>query len=156
MTRFTPTLLLSGMLTLCGCASDGARPSDADALAIEREVVGVLERQQAAWNDGSIDDFLVGYLPNDRLTFISGAEVRRGFDATRRRYYERYGGDEEMGRLAFADFDVRVLAKDAAVVTGAWRLQRTEDQPHGRFTLLFRELDGEWVIVLDHTSSADE
>jgi hypothetical protein len=59
-----------------------------------------------------------------------------------------------MGTLAFSDLEVDLLAADAAVVLGRWRLSGLEDEPHGLFALIFRKIDGAWVIVLDHTSSA--
>jgi ketosteroid isomerase-like protein len=31
-------------------------------------------------------------------------------------------------------------------------LERKSDEPHGKFTLLFRKLPEGWRIVLDHTS----
>jgi beta-aspartyl-peptidase (threonine type) len=40
------------------------------------------------------------------------------------------------------------------MAVGRWRLKRNKDQPHGRFTLLFRKLPEGWRIVHDHTSSA--
>jgi ketosteroid isomerase-like protein len=60
-----------------------------------------------------------------------------------------------MGELTFDVIDVDVLGPDAALVFGAWSLKRADDRPHGLFTLVFRNIDGRWVIVADHTSSAD-
>jgi len=39
-------------------------------------------------------------------------------------------------------------------VLGAWKLKRAKDEPHGRFTLIFRRLPEGWKIVHDHTSAA--
>jgi len=47
-----------------------------------------------------------------------------------------------------------MLSPDAAVVLGAWRLKRGNDEPHGRFTLIFKRLPEGWRIVHDHTSAA--
>ena len=44
--------------------------------------------------------------------------------------------------------------KKNAVVIGRWALQREKDNPHGRFTLLFRKFKEGWRVVHDHTSSA--
>ncbi len=59
-----------------------------------------------------------------------------------------------MGTLTFSDLDVTVLSPDAAMVLGRWHLQRAKDEPHGRFTLIFRRMKQGWRIVHDHTSSA--
>ena len=60
-----------------------------------------------------------------------------------------------MGELTFDGLEVNMLSDDAAVVHGAWALQRENDRPSGLFTLVFQELDGEWKIVSDTTTSAD-
>jgi len=59
-----------------------------------------------------------------------------------------------MGTLTFADIEVTMLSSDEALVLGRWRLKRANDEPHGRFTLIFRRLPKGWRIVHDHTSAA--
>jgi ketosteroid isomerase-like protein len=65
----------------------------------------------------------------------------------------------DAGRLQYGDqYDNTQLSSDVfrehvnGLVVGSWRLQRKDDQPHGKFTLLFRKLPEGWRIVLDHTS----
>jgi len=48
------------------------------------------------------------------------------------------------------------LSGEAALVLGRWSLKRKADNPHGRFTLLFRRTPEGWRIVLDHTSAAEK
>jgi ketosteroid isomerase-like protein len=59
-----------------------------------------------------------------------------------------------MGTLAFSDIEVTMVSPDAAVVLGRWSLKRANDEPHGRFTLIFKRLPEGWRIVHDHTSAA--
>lgn len=128
--------------------------SEPESEGTEERIRSVLHRQQAAWNRGDIDAFLVGYDESPHLMFVSGADVERGFAETRARYHARYDSPKAMGTLTFGDLDVRILASDAALCTGAWELERADDRPHGRFTLLFRRrAASNWVIVLDHTSA---
>jgi ketosteroid isomerase-like protein len=47
------------------------------------------------------------------------------------------------------------LSDDSAVALGSWQLKRATDEPHGRFTLIFRRLPDGWKIVHDHTSAAE-
>jgi ketosteroid isomerase-like protein len=35
---------------------------------------------------------------------------------------------------------------------GGWSLARKKDNPHGKFTLIFRKFKEGWRIVMDHTS----
>jgi ketosteroid isomerase-like protein len=56
--------------------------------------------------------------------------------------------------LTFSGLTIIPLCEDAAMVLGSWGLQRQNDAPHGKFTLLFRKLPEGWRIVVDHTSAA--
>lgn len=124
----------------------------------EEEVAAIhtaLLRQQDAWNAGDIEGFMDGYWRSPDLRFASGDDVTTGWAQTLRRYDARYPDPAAMGELAFSDLDIGLVAPDAAFVFGRWRLIRETDQPHGLFTLIFRKVDGAWVIAHDHTSSAD-
>lgn len=150
MKTFIP---LVSILLLSGCLVP-LEPGQSLVSEAEQDIRSLLVAQQEAWNRGSIDEFLEGYLESEELTFISGANVQRGFQETRERYHSRYGGDGRMGQLSFTELETRVLTRDAALCSGAWRLTGLEDDPNGRFTLLLRRIAGDWKIVLDHTSSA--
>jgi ketosteroid isomerase-like protein len=112
----------------------------------------IIDAQAAAWNRGDIDGFMAGYAHSPETTFVSGDEVTRGWQTVRDRYAKKYDSREKMGSLTFSGLTINPLCDDAAIVLGSWRLQRKDDQPHGKFTLLFRKLPEGWRIVLDHTS----
>jgi ketosteroid isomerase-like protein len=114
----------------------------------------VLRAQQDAWNRGDIDRFMNGYARSASTVFVSEDTIRRGWETVRERYKKKYSDRAKMGTLAFSDLDITLLWPDAAVVLGRWSLKRANDQPHGRFTLVFRRLPEGWRIVHDHTSSA--
>ena len=112
----------------------------------------VMDDQSAAWNRGDIDGFMAGYWQSEKLTFISGTEVTRGWQPTLDRYKKSYDSRVKMGVLKFSDLEFTVLSKDAAVVLGSWALTREKDNPHGKFTLTFRKFKEGWRIIMDHTS----
>jgi ketosteroid isomerase-like protein len=118
----------------------------------------VLSAQEAAWNAGDLDGFMAGYWKSEELKFLSGNDVTTGWQATHDRYHKRYKGEgKEMGKLKFDTLDLDVVSSDVAIVRGKWALTMTDNSnPHGLFTLLFRRIDGEWVIVSDHTSAAEK
>jgi ketosteroid isomerase-like protein len=118
------------------------------------EIQSVLSAQQDAWNRGDIDAFMNGYAQSASTVFVSEDEVRRGWETVRDRYRIRYSDRAKMGTLSFSDIEVTMLSSDAAVVLGLWRLKRANDEPHGRFTLIFKRLPVGWRIVHDHTSAA--
>ena len=111
----------------------------------------VMSDQAAAWNRGDIESFMQGYWNSDKLTFVSD-QVTRGWQPTLDRYKKTYGTREKMGTLTFSDLEINVLSKDAATVLGSWSLARANDNPHGKFTLIFRKFKDGWKIVHDHTS----
>jgi ketosteroid isomerase-like protein len=118
------------------------------------EIRSVLQAQQQAWNRGDIDGFMNGYARTRSTMFVSDDTVTRGWQTVRDRYRKKYSDRAEMGRLTFSNLEVTPLSIDAAVVLGSWKLNRAKDEPHGRFTLVFRRLPDGWRIVHDHTSNA--
>jgi ketosteroid isomerase-like protein len=146
--RMTNACLRQFMLslgTLLACASlASAAPRD--------PIRAVLDDQVAAWNRGDIDGFMQGYARSPRTTFVSGDEVTRGWQTVHERYAKKYNSRAKMGALTFSGLTITPLCDDGAIVLGSWSLKRAKDQPHGKFTLLFRRLPEGWRIVLDHTS----
>ncbi|MBD0370395.1 MAG: SgcJ/EcaC family oxidoreductase [Pyrinomonadaceae bacterium] len=117
-----------------------------------REVRAVLEAQVAAWNRGDIEGFMSGYAQSSDTVFVSGDTLTRGWETVLNRYKKAYDSREKMGVLTFSELEIKSLAKNVAVVTGRWRLKRTADEPHGRFTLILRRTRAGWRIIHDHTS----
>ena len=118
------------------------------------EIQSVLSAQQEAWNRGDIEAFMNGYARSTSTVFVSGDEVRRGWETVRERYRVKYSDRAKMGTLSFSEIQVTLLSPDAAVVLGRWQLERGNDELHGRFTLIFKRLAEGWRIVHDHTSAA--
>lgn len=129
-----------------------AGASFAQGKASESAIRKVMDEQAAAWNKGDIDGYMKGYWVSEKLTFVSGDTVTRGWQATLNRYKKGYDTREKMGVLTFSDLEITVLSKDAAIVLGSWHLKRLKDEPHGKFTLVFRKFKEGWRITLDHTS----
>ncbi len=98
---------------------------------------------------------MAGYARDARTEFVGGDTLTRGWQTVRDRYKKKYSSREKMGRLTFSEVEVQLIAPDAALVTGRWKLTRKKDQPHGRYTLLFRKRPEGWRIVHDHSSSAE-
>src|SRR5947209_6139230 len=106
--------LLMCALILCSAArgSNAGAPATTDG---EAAVRAVLAEQQAAWNRGNLEAFMRGYWRSPELTFYSGATVTSGWEQTLARYRTRYQGTgNEMGKLAFSDLEIHMLAADAA------------------------------------------
>ena len=112
----------------------------------------ILENQTAAWNRGDIDGFMNGYWENDSLMFIGKSGVTYGWSNTLKNYKKNYPDTAAMGKLVFTLIEVKELSKEYYHVTGHWFLKRSIGDIGGHFTLLFREINGRWVIISDHSS----
>ena len=123
----------------------------------EEAVLRVIKKQQDNWNKGDIDGFMTGYAPIDTLRFVSGGNVREGWQATRDAYHAGYPDRSAMGTLFFEDLKVNIVDAKTALVFGVWRLERDEDEPWGRYTLILEKNNawGGWRVIYDHTSSAE-
>jgi ketosteroid isomerase-like protein len=145
---------LTLLITCCILAATFVRAAAEQSANPVTEIQSVLRGQQDAWNRGDIDGFMNGYARSPSTVFVADDEVRRGWETVRDRYRQKYSDRTKMGTLAFSDIEITPLSADAAVVLGRWRLKRANDEPHGRFTLIFRRLREGWRIVHDHTSAA--
>ena len=123
----------------------------------EAAIRNVLQSQVEAWNQHNLNGFMAGYWNSTQLTFFSGATETSGWQATLERYRKKYQtADAEMGKLEFSDLQVELLGPQAGFVRGRWRLTLSNGkQPHGLFTLVFRQFPEGWRIVHDHTSAAE-
>ena len=106
--------------------------------------------------DCDLDAFMEHYWKSDELTFSSGGKTARGWQTTKENYQKRYPTRERMGQLSFDAIEVTSLGETAALVLGRWNLQRDPAPVGGNFSLVFRRVDGNWVIIHDHTSLAKE
>ena len=138
---------------LAACASGSGVGASADP---RPEIEKVLDDQVAAWNRGDIEAFMDGYWESPDLVFTSGANVQRGWQTTLDRYRATYGNSPEtMGRLSFSDLEIHPLGEEAAWALGRWHLDDAGGKAMGGvFSLVFRRVDGRWLIVHDHTSSS--
>ncbi len=145
------TLIVLLAIPLGATTASAQLRKDAKSIVAIRQV---MEAQAAAWNRGDIAGYMDGYDRSPDTVFVSGDRVTRGWQTVLERYQKAYDSREKMGTLTFSDLEITMLSKDAALVLGRWHLQRSKDEPHGRFTLLFRKTKTGWKIVHDHTSSA--
>jgi len=117
------------------------------------EIMEVLNRQQENWNKGDIETFMLDYWKSDELKFIGKNGVVKGWNATLERYLKSYPDRATMGQLKFDIKEIDFHSKKSAWVLGQWQLTRPEKGDLGGFfTLIFKKIDGKWVIVSDHTS----
>ena len=118
----------------------------------EVAIRNILATQNTAWNRGDIDNFMKGYWENDSLMFIGKSGVTYGWLNTLKNYKKGYPDTAAMGKLTFTLIQVKKLSKEYYHVTGKWFLKRSIGDIGGHYTLLFRKINGRWLIVSDHSS----
>ncbi len=143
-------LFVAGVRT--GRQTKAAEGREADRATI----TAALNAQQAAWNRGDVDAFLVGYWHSSELTFSGSSGVSRGWDGVMARYKKNYPDRAAMGQLDFSGLEFRFLGPDAALVLGRWHLKRDKGDIGGVFSLVWLRFPEGWKIVHDHTSTVDQ
>ena len=116
-----------------------------------KTVLTLMEKQQNEWNNANIENFMSYYWKNDSLMFIGSKGVTYGWITTLNNYKKSYPNKESMGVLKFTIIHCTQLAENAIFVIGNWQITR-KNSIGGHFTLLWRKINNEWVIVADHTS----
>ncbi len=137
------------LVTVCLCMISvfaGAQDSD------EQQIRSILDRQVAAWNSGDLRAFMNGYWESDSLMYIGKGGVTYGYAPTLQSYIRNYGDTARMGKLSFQLLHVQRLAADVYFVVGKWSLRRSAGDTGGHYTLVWRKINGRWVIVSDHSS----
>jgi hypothetical protein len=115
-------------------------------------ILKTLSDQQNAWNESNIEKFMEGYLKSDSMQFIGKRGINFGWKTTLENYKKGYPDTVAMGKLSFEILRVNPISADAAWLTGKFYLKRTIGDANGIFTLVFRKIDGKWLVVYDHTS----
>lgn len=115
------------------------------------ELAAIMDKQSAAWNRGDIAEFMKPYWRDDRMTFSSGGTTERGWEPTYQRYKKKYPDQATMGKLVFGNLESQELGSDVILMLGTWKLERA-DPAQGNFSLVWKRIDGQWVIVHDHSS----
>ena len=112
----------------------------------------ILSEQSAAWNAGNIEKFMEGYWNSDSLMFIGKNGPTYGFKNTLENHKKNYPDTAAMGKLNFELITVKRLSVMYYSIVGKWHLKRSIGDVGGAFTLLFKKIKKQWVIVQDHSS----
>ena len=118
----------------------------------ERAIRSVMAAQELAWNRGDLEAFMSGYWDSDSLRFIGSRGLTYGWRQTLENYKKGYPDPDAMGQLKFTIISVELLSGKSAFVIGKWHLARKAGDLSGHYTLLWKKIKGNWVIVADHSS----
>ena len=148
-----------GLFLLFGCSSEKLAN---DEVAFETPLVQNIEElnsirnimidQEIAWNSGSLEGFMQAYWNSEDLSFIGRRGLQKGWQRTLDNYKKSYPDKETMGILKFDILEMKMIDSDNAFVIGKWQLQRKEQDIDGHFSLWWKKINQEWLIVADHSS----
>lgn len=141
----------------CGSAPLGADPSMDAGVAFSEDSARILRRmaeQEEAWSSGDLNGFMEPYWKSDSLLFVGSRGPSRGWQVTLDNYRKSYPSADAMGKLTFEVEDLEPAGTDHALMLGKWHLARGEglDDLAGWFSLVWRRINGDWVIIRDHSS----
>jgi uncharacterized protein (TIGR02246 family) len=132
-----------------------AQPAIASQKSERAAILSVINTMQEAWNHGDFRGYMAGF-KNPDVVFVSGGKFQDGWQGTLDHYVRDYGGSpEQRGTLRFYDMKVDLLAPDAAMLIGRYRLERSGRVTEGINTRLFRKVRGKWLISVNHVSAYD-
>lgn len=115
-------------------------------------IKNILDQQTIAWNGGDIENFMTPYWHSDSLMFIGKSGITYGWQKTLENYKKNYPDAAAMGKLDFIILQTKRLSVLYYSVVGKWHLSRSAGELGGYFTLLFKKIKNNWVIVSDHSS----
>lgn len=112
----------------------------------------VMHRQASAWNNGDIEGYMQGYWNSDSLIFTGGKTKTMGWRQSTERYKKSYPNKVAMGKLSFSQLETSMISDLSAFTTGVWVVKTDSTLAEGRFTLIWKKMHNQWLIIADHTS----
>jgi ketosteroid isomerase-like protein len=138
-------LILVLSLALAAASPDSAKAA----------ILSTVQHMEDAWNRGDFRGYMAGF-KNPDVVFVSGGKFQGGWQGTLDHYVRDYGGSaERRGDLHFYNMKVDLLAPDAAMLIGQYRLVRGPRVTEGVNTRLFKKIHGRWLITMNHVSAYD-
>jgi ketosteroid isomerase-like protein len=118
-------------------------------------ILSVVHHMEDAWNRGDFRGYMAGF-KNPDVVFVSGGKFQQSWQGTLDHYVRDYGGSaERRGQLHFYNMKIDLLAPDAAMLIGQYRLVRGPRVTEGVNTRLFKKIHGHWLITMKHVSAYD-
>ena len=118
---------------------------------VEKEIFAAMDAATVQWNNGDLDAYMALYDTSATMMLSSG---RVGLDSIRGMYVKYYfPGGHPKQELAYDTYQLTMLGKDYALLTGRFILKANDKYPtrKGTFSLtMIRRKDG-WKILHDHS-----
>jgi ketosteroid isomerase-like protein len=158
--RHLLTPLLCFALIGCSRTSDQAVLTSSQKEAIRVEVEQAMRDAYDLSKADAADRMISLYPKTGRVVSANSgraSESRDSLESAIRSFWNAVGVNMREPKWVWDRFYVDVLAPNAAVVTGLYRIphRNPRNEPHvlgGAMTAVFEKRDGRWVIVQEHLS----
>ena len=110
-----------------------------------------LQKSAEDWSKGDIEGYMNVYWKSNELQFIGKNGITYGWEETYKKYKKNYPNSDHTGQLTFKVLATNYLATNLYSLTGEYYLKREKGDVNGIFTLIFKKIDNNWVIVSDHS-----
>lgn len=104
------------------------------------------------WNNGDLDGYMNMHWRSESVVFMSNHSVVSGWDKVYDVYKRAYPTVETMGTLTLTVIHLEKLSDTAAFMIGKYEVAADRGNQSGHFNLLWKKIDGKWLIAVDHSS----
>jgi ketosteroid isomerase-like protein len=143
MKNYFVLLIIAIFFVSCGQVED----KESDIKAIKK----ALYKSAKDWSNGDLKGYMDVYWKSEELQFIGKNGITYGWEETYKKYKKDYPTSYHTGQLTFKVLATSYLASNLYSLTGEYYLKREKGEANGIFTLIFKKIDNNWVIVSDHT-----
>jgi ketosteroid isomerase-like protein len=155
-------IALAGLLALTACSCPGL--SSSDTAAIRAEVEQALRDAYDLSKPEPLPRMLSLYPSSGRVVSANTGRVITSSDSIAngiREFWYYVGVNMRNPKWEWTNIYVDVLSRDAAVVTGTYRIPHLNpnNRPHvlgGAMTMVFKRQDGRWVVIQEHLSDTPQ
>jgi ketosteroid isomerase-like protein len=118
---------------------------------VKNQILSQMEASRQCWNKGDFEGYMQVYWQSDSLTFMGLNSLTRGWQSTLDNYKRGYPTANHRGVLDYRFEHFNQLSDDCVLVIGSFHLERSIGNAEGNFSLIWKRIDGQWRIIMDHT-----
>ena len=117
----------------------------------EQAIREVIQKELEYWNAGNIEGYVSLYAPEDSVRMLWTTGSCYGRDSILA-FYKKYWPKERMGHLTFTEVKLERLSDTYYFTQGFFHVRQKDGKTsNGRFSGLFKKINGKWYIYTDHS-----
>lgn len=117
-----------------------------------QQIYSLLVNMAERWNAHDIDGYLSPYWRSPDLLVVLEGEQLKGWSDFSSSYHRGYPNLDEMGSVIPDRIQIQMVSADVAVALDWWTVVQKRGKVLGTSTMVLRKIDGNWVIVVMHSS----